>query len=113
MLLYVLDAFAPEFATGSMAQVKHYVDKGVSFTNSTPGPADSIVNATRNGGRPVRQATSTLTMNLTILHLITLVRSAVDLVECLTDGARSAAIPQAGIMADAAHNGIPEGKTLT
>jgi hypothetical protein len=52
-------------------------------------------------------------MNFTILHHITLARFAVNLVECLTDGARSAAIPQAGIMADAAHNGFPEGKTLT
>ena len=54
---------------------------------------------------------STLTRNFMILHHITLVRFAVDLVECLTDGAHSAMTHQAGIMADAVPNGFPEGKT--
>ena len=54
---------------------------------------------------------STLTRNFMILHHITLVRFAVDSVECLTDGAHSAMTHQAGIMADAVLNGFPEGKT--
>ena len=113
VLFCFLDAFVPKFATSSMARVKHYVDRGAGFTNSTPGPANSIVKRTRNGGSLIRYATTALTTNCTILHLITLVRFAVNLVDSLTDGVRSAAIPQAGIMADAAHNGFPEGKTLS
>ena len=55
-----------------------------------------------------QRRTSIPTRNFTILHHIILVRFAVDLVEFLTDGARSAVIPRAGIMEDAAHNGINE-----
>ena len=55
-----------------------------------------------------QRRTSILTRNFTILHHITLVRFVVSLAEYLTDGARSAMIPRAGIMEDAAQNGINE-----
>ena len=55
-----------------------------------------------------QRRTSILTRNFTILHHITLVRFVVSLAAYLTDGALSAVTPRAGIMEDAAHNGIKE-----
>ena len=55
-----------------------------------------------------QRRTSILTRNFTILHHITLVRFVVSLAAYLTDGVLSAMIPRAGIMEDAAHNGIKE-----
>ena len=59
-----------------------------------------------------QRRTSIPTRNFTILHHIILVRFVVDMLKCLTDGARSAVIPQAGIMEVAALNGFPRGKKL-
>jgi hypothetical protein len=54
-----------------------------------------------------QRRTSIPTRNFTILHHVILVRFVVDMLECLTDGARSAVIPQVGIMEVAALNGFP------
>jgi hypothetical protein len=54
-----------------------------------------------------QRRTSIPTRNFMILHHITLVKFVVDMLECLTDGARSAVIPQVGIMEVAALNGFP------